>query len=246
MCERGGYIAVPRDNVKYGYVFKDCTIKGETADINGNYYLGRPWTKGAEVYWIDTKMEAIPYAEGWANMSSDGCTRMCEWNSMSASGNPVDLSSRTKVLGGNPNNPWMTQEEADEIGNMSNMFGDWDPRQYTEQAPVPTNVKLEGTTLTWDNSDYVLCWAVCKDGKVVGFTTEPTYTVPETGNWSVRAANEMGGLSEAATLGEYVGISTVNATRTAAPEAIYNLNGQRVSNAKNGLYIINGKKVTVK
>ena len=242
MCEAGGYIAVPRDNVKYGYVFKDCTIKGETDDINGRYYLGRPWTKGAEVYYIDTKMEAIPYAEGWANMSSDGCTRMCEWNSTTASGNPVEVSTRTQVLGGNPNNPWMTAEEADEIGNMSNMFGDWDPRQYTEQAPVPTNLKLEGTSLTWDNSDYVLCWAVCKDGKVVDFTTEPTYTVSETGNWSVRAANEMGGLSEATLLGDYTGIQTMSNGLNRS-ETIYNLKGQRVSKAQKGLFIINGKKV---
>ena len=27
MCEKGGYIVAPRDNVKYGYVFKDCTLK---------------------------------------------------------------------------------------------------------------------------------------------------------------------------------------------------------------------------
>ena len=243
MCESGGYIAVPRDNVKYGYVFKDCTIKGEQDNVNGNYYLGRPWTKGAEVYYIDTKMEAIPTAVGWHDMSSDGCTRMCEWNSMSASGNPIDLSSRTQVLGGNPNNPWMTQEEAEEIGNMSNMFGDWDPRQYTEQAPVPTCLKLEGSTLSWDNSDYVLCWAVCKDGKVVAFTTEPSYTVSETGNWSVRAANEMGGLSEAATLTDDTGINTLHSSPLTSHQAIYNLKGQRVQKAGKGLYIVNGKKV---
>ena len=203
MCEEGGYIAVPRDNVKYGYVFKDCTIKGETAKVDGNYYLGRPWTKGAEVYYIDTKMEAVPKGEGWANMSSDGCTRMAEYNSTTATGSVIDLSARTKVLGGNPNNPIITADEAAEIGNLHNMFGDWDPTLLTEQAPVPTNVKLDGNTLTWDNSDYALLWAVCKDGNVIGFTTEPTYTVDDTeAEYSVRAANEMGGLSEAAGITE--------------------------------------------
>ena len=210
MCEEGGYIAVPRDNVKYGYVFKDCTIKGETDKIDGNYYLGRPWTKGAEVYYIDTKMEAVPKGEGWANMSSDGCTRMAEYNSMTANGSTIDLSARTKVLGGNPNEPVLSAEEAAEIGNLHNMFGDWDPTLLTEQAPVPANVTLTGNTLTWDNSDYALLWAIVKNGNVIDFTTEPTYTVDDAeATYAVRAANEMGGLSEAAEAISYTGQTAV-------------------------------------
>ena len=77
------------------------------------------------------------------------------------------------------------------------MFGDWDPTLLTEQAPVPQNVKQTGKKLTWDDSNYALLWAVVKDGKVVDFTTEPAYTLTETGEYAVRAANEMGGLSEA-------------------------------------------------
>ena len=246
MCEDGGYIAVPRDNVKYGYVFKDCTIKGETAKVDGNYYLGRPWTKGAEVYYIDTKMEAVPRGEGWANMSSDGCTRMAEFNSMTASGSVVDLSSRTKILGGNPNEPVLSAEEALEIGNLHNMFGDWDPTLATEQAPIPANVKLTGTTLTWDDSNYALLYAIVKNGKVVDFTTEATYTVDDaTAKWAVRAANEMGGLGEAANATGATGITEMENSHNAAPERIYNLSGVRVQKAQKGLYIINGHKVVI-
>lgn len=246
MCEEGGYIAVPRDNVKYGYVFKDCTIKGETEKVNGNYYLGRPWTKGAEVYFIDTKMEAVPSAAGWTNMSSDGCTRMAEYNSVSASGTPLDLGSRIKVLGGNPNEPVLTAEEAAEIGDMHNMFGDWDPTIYTEQASAPKNVKYTATTLTWDDDDYALLYAVCKNGKVVGFTTESTYTIDDTtAEWSVRAANEMGGLGEAAVAQEATGIEDIESAAS-ADDKIYNLAGQRLKKAGKGINIIGGKKVIVK
>ena len=246
MCEEGGYIAVPRDNVKYGYVFKDCTIKGETEKVNGNYYLGRPWTKGAEVYFIDTKMEAVPSAAGWTNMSSDGCTRMAEYNSVSASGTPLDLGSRIKVLGGNPNEPVLTAEEAAEIGDMHNMFGDWDPTIYTEQASAPKNVKYTATTLTWDDDDYALLYAVCKNGKVVGFTTESTYTIDDTtAEWSVRAANEMGGLGEAAVAQEATGIEEIESAAS-ADDKIYNLAGQRLKKAGKGINIIGGKKVIVK
>lgn len=247
MCEEGGYIAVPRDNVKYGYVFKDCTIKGETEKVNGNYYLGRPWTKGAEVYFIDTKMEAVPSAAGWTNMSDDGCTRMAEYNSVSASGTTIDLSSRAKTLGGNPNEPVLTAEEAAEIGDMHNMFGDWDPTIYTEQASAPKNVKYTATTLTWDNDDYALLYAVCKNGKVVDFTIEPTYTIDDaTAEWSVRAANEMGGLGEATVAQDATGIEEMENAENDADTKIYNLAGQRLTKAGKGINIIGGKKVIVK
>ena len=43
---------------------------------------------------------------------------------------------------------------------------------------------------------------------------------------------------------EVTGIKTINTVKNG--EAIYNLNGQRVNKAKNGLYILNGRKVMFK
>ena len=258
MCEKGGYIVAPRDNVKYGYVFKDCTLKGEADDVNGNYYLGRPWTEAAETYFIDCKMEAIPYAAGWTNMSDGGCTRFAEYNSTSASGNPIDMSGRVTELGKgtiNKFNPILSASEAAEIGNMNNMFGDWNPREFTEQAPNPTNVKLyqNDKTMVWDNNDYALLWAVCKNGKAVAFTTEPIYTVDDvTAEWSVRAANEMGGLGEAVKAGiDITGIENVNNANGVVSTSYYNLNGVKVSNSFKGTVIKvetlnNGKQITSK
>ncbi len=259
MCEQGGYIVAPRANVKYGYVFKDCTLKGEQDNVNGNYFLGRPWTEAAETYYIDCTMEAIPTAAGWTNMSAGGCTRFAEYNSVSASGTTVDLSGRVKELGNtNPHsfNPVLTAEEAAEIGNMSNMFGDWDPRQATEQAPTPTNVKLyqNDKSMVWDNSDYALLWAVCKDGKAVAFVTEPTYVVDDVNaKWSVRAANEMGGLGDAAeaTLTVGTGIESINNAEGVVSTSYYNLNGVKVGKNFKGTVIKvetlnNGQQITSK
>ena len=243
MCEKGGYIVAPRDNVKYGYVFKDCTLKGEQADVNGNYFLGRPWTEAAETYYIDCVMEAIPTAAGWTNMSAGGCTRFAEFNSISSSGTPIDLSGRAKSLGNEtPHsfNPVLSAAEAAEIGNMSNMFGDWNPRLATEQAPMPTNVTLnkESKTLSWDNSEYALLWAICKDGKVVDFTIEPTYMVDDaTAQWSVRAANEMGGLGEAAPASDANAMESINQQIEVVNTVYYNLHGVRVGDTYEGLII---------
>jgi pectin methylesterase-like acyl-CoA thioesterase len=215
MCEKGGYVVAPQGNSHYGYVFKDCTLKGEAGDVSGNYNLGRAWTAEAETYFINTTMEALPNAKGWAEWNN-GPKRFAEFNSKTATGTDVDLSSRAKTINGTPNVPVLTAEEAIEIGDLHNSFGDWDPTLATEQAPVPQNVKQEGNNLVWDNSNYALLWAIVKDGSVVGFTTEPTYELTKSGTYAVRAANEMGGLSEAsesvvATVAEVVKV-TLNAS----------------------------------
>ncbi len=252
MCEAGGYIVAPRDNAKYGYVFKDCTIKdGGAADVNGNYNLGRPWTAAAETYFIDTKMEVIPTTKAW-NDWNNGCERFAEYNSFTATGTPVDLSGRSTSVTGVPNNPILTAEEAAEIGNMANMFGDWDPKAATEQASAPTNVKIENSVITWDNNDYVLLWAICKDGKVVDFTTEPTYTVDDaTATYSVRAANEMGGLGEASIAQDPTSIEGLVAGQEVVNVAIYTTSGVQVGELQQGINIVrttyaNGVVKTVK
>ena len=239
MCEKGGYVVAPRDNVKYGYVFKDCTLKGGNDEVNGNYFLGRSWTEAGETYYIDCVMEAIPNAGGWTNMAAGGWTRCAEYNSTTASGTVVDLSGRVTELGGNPTNPILTAEEAAEIGNMANMFGDWDPKAATEQASAPTNVKIENSVITWDNNEYVLLWAICKDGKVVDFTTEPTYTVDDaTATYSVRAANEMGGLGEATVAEDPNSIEGSTIGQEIVKVELYSIDGVQLGKLQQGINIV--------
>ena len=261
MCEKGGYLAVPSQPKKYGYIFKDCTIKDATAakDLNGNYTLGRPWGKGTPIaLYIDTKMEAIPSAAGWNEMSGGYPKRFAEYNSCTSTGSVVDLKDRKKVYdaydskdGDNYVNrrnetaesPILTAEEAATftVENIMGQDDDWDPTAATEQASAPTNVKLNGTTLTWDNNDYALLWAICKNGKVVNFTITPSYIVDDaSATWGVRAANEMGGLSEATTIGQGTGIRDITSATEAAviKTAIYAADGTQLSNLQKGINII--------
>ena len=196
----GGYIAVPSKSIKYGFVFNNCTINCESSSLNGKYTLGRPWGQGTpSALWINTKMQYAPSAIGWSEMSNGWPKRFAEYNSTLLGGTTVDLSGRKTIFGdGHTNNPVLTAAEAAEASDMTNMFGDWDPTYYTEQASAPQNVTLEGNSLSWDNSNYVYCWAIVKDGSVIDFTTEPTYEVDDvSATYAVRAANEMGGLGEA-------------------------------------------------
>lgn len=244
MCEAGGYLAVPSLPKEYGYIFKDCTIKGETNGVDGNYTLGRPWGEGTPIaLYIDTKMEVQPTAAGWSEMGTGWPARFAEYNSTTASGTTIDLSNRKKTFAGtHDNNPVLTKEEADSYTIEKVMGGDddWNPASLTEQASAPTGVEIDGSTLTWDDNQYVLCWAVCRDGKVIDFTTEPTYTVGDaSAKYSVRAANQMGGLGEAAEAQVATGIDEVGAAENgeAVSTAYYSIDGTRVNNEYRGVVI---------
>jgi len=273
----GGYAAVPSTPKSIGWVYKDCVINGETAVVdaatqtiataesaNGNYTLGRPWGSGTPVaVFIDTKMNVVPSAIGWNEMSGGWPARFAEFNSMTSTGSVIDLSGRKTTFGdGHANDPVLTAEEALYYGNMSNMFGDWDPTLLTEQAPAVKNVVLDGNTLTWDDSDYALLYAIVEDGNVVAFTTENSFDISTlygapsakaagaSANatapvWAVRAANEMGGLNEAVEATQADAVSEVKAEEVvkASNGKIYNVAGQEVSASYKGIVIIDGKKV---
>ena len=277
MCEKGGYVVAPQGNSRYGYVFKDCTIEGGKSGVDGTYYLGRAWTADAETYFINTTMKAQPAKAGWHEWNN-GPTRFAEYQSVNANGATIDLSQRATTINGNANKPVLTDEEAAVVGDMTNTFGDWQPTLLTEQAPTPLVTKeatvpgapASGCTLTWDDSNYTLLWAVCKDGSIVAFTTEPIFTATVSGTYTVRAANEMGGLSaasESVTVSEdmITGIKDIDGLRIdyLQFDAVYDLQGRKIENRKlvngqlsngqlsnsklkRGLYIIDGHKVMVK
>ena len=265
----GGYAAVPSKSIKYGFTYKGCTINGEespavsgkkAADVDGNYTLGRPWGSGTPVaLFIDTKMNVVPSAIGWNEMSGGWPKRFAEYNSTTSTGSVIDLSGRKTTFGdGHANNPVLTAEEALEAGNLHNMFGEWDPTLATEQAPIVSDVKLTGGELTWTGSNYALLYAIVKNGEVIDFTTETTYNIgtaagsrraESTDKYQIRAANEMGGLNEASEVATATdGIENVNVNENVNINngEIYNLQGIRVNKAQKGVYIINGKKVVIK
>lgn len=160
---KGGYAAVPSTPKKYGWIFNNCTIKGETSDVDGNYTLGRPWGSGTPIaLFINTKMEAKPSAIGWNEMSGGWPARFAEYNSVTASGTTISLSNRKKIFADtHENDPILTAVEASEY-SIAKVLGDgddWDPTAATEQASAPTNATIsKDATVSWDDSKYVYGW----------------------------------------------------------------------------------------
>ena len=100
-----GYItaASTREDVPFGFVFNDCKITAESADVKA--YLGRPWRAFASTVFLHTKMPASIRPEGWHNWDKperERTARYAEFNSSGPGG-----ASNKRV-------PWSRQLSADE------------------------------------------------------------------------------------------------------------------------------------
>ena len=101
---------------------------------------------------------------------------------------------------------------------------------------------------SWENSNYVFVYAICKNGKIIDFTNNNTYVLPfdasETDLFSVRAANEMGGLgkmSNEVTLDGTsggTGIEDNYAAKEVLEVQFFNANGVRISAEQQGINIV--------
>ena len=223
----GNVITAPAGTTDWGYVFNDCVIDGE--EINkGSYALGRPWQGSPMNVWINTTMNVLPKAEGWNDMSPTIVPKLfAEYNSKDGNGTAVDCSLRkTTFLGGTASyNPVLTAEEAAKF-TIENVLGgndSWQPTLLTEQAPTPT-ITVNNGSINWDASNYVFVYAICKNGEIIDFTNDHTYTLPadakEDDLFSVRAANAMGGLSSASNQVSLSGVDTSIADETIEKEEV--------------------------
>ena len=167
-------------------------------------------------------MKVLPAADGWSTWNVLPAV-YAEFNSMTASGGIVDLSNRrsryTTATDTTDLAPLLTREQADSY-SIDNVLGGadaWQPRLFTEQAPAPV-IALTDTALTWDDNEYVLGWAVIRNGVFIDFITNNYYTIPEgvtSGVYTVRAANAMGGLGEAS--------NAINLNATGITDALFPL-----------------------
>lgn len=256
----GNCIMAPRGNTRWGYVFNDCTIDGATS-TNGTYSLGRPWGESPKAVYLNTTMKVLPAAAGWADMGPlPGL--FAEYKSHTGSGAPVDVSQRKTVyqVEGIPTpytGPTVLSDEQAAAYTLYNVLGgddNWMPDMLTEPAPTP-ELSLEGNMLVWPANQYSLCYLIFKEGNYWGQTIGNRYELAEDGVYSVRAANEMGGLSS---VSNQVSVSTSSLENgwfeaETAPVDVYDIHGrllrqqvepaQATDGLEKGVYIVGRKKV---
>lgn len=132
----GSVIVAPKQTAaKYGYVFRNCIVDGNSAAADGKQKLGRPWHNSPKTVYINTTMR-IPIApEGWADMGSVPAL-FAEYESRDANGNLLDLANRKTSYNGRDGlsgtcRATITKEEADLMvyENIISGADGWDPRR---------------------------------------------------------------------------------------------------------------------
>lgn len=253
---KGNVITAHSGGGAYGYVFSNCTIDG-TSTNNASYTLGRPWgNNGSRTVYLNTTMKVTPAAAGWADMGGVPAL-FAEYNSRTAAGAAVDCSNRKTYFEWSVNdvpysgtatyNPVLTDEEAAAYTVPNVLAGDdsWLPTLYTEQAAVP-DASLADGVITWTADDYAFCYAVTLDGEVVAFVTEPAYTCTVPGTYTIRAANERGGLSAPSAAIEYASTGIGELPADGADVRVYGVAGAVVARNAFGpmeVYTIGGSRV---
>ena len=197
----GNCITAPSTNStqKWGYVFQECTIKGldaAAASTNeGSYNLGRPWQNEPRTYFLNTTMNVLPTDNGWGGMGNLP-THFYEYNSMNASGVALDLSVRgNSSTSTNTYTPVLSAADAAKF-TVENVLGgtdSWLPTDYTT-VMAATTLSIDGTMLSWTDVTDARCYVIFKDGEYLTNQTATSFTVTDAGIYTVRAANEMGGL----------------------------------------------------
>ena len=186
---------------KYGYVFADCYIDGEK-EQDGRFHLGRPWKNSPRCVWLNCSMNVTPAPEGWCEMHGTMPALFAEYSSTDGHFALLDMSKRKTTFNntaGQPTpvayKPELTDEEAEQY-TVDNVFPNWRPDQRTKQVRPPV-LRASGKVITWDDIPEAGCYAICRDRKIIAFTTQPRYTITssyEGACYSVRCANWYGGL----------------------------------------------------
>ncbi len=246
----GGYIVAPSHaaDVKWGYVFMNCTITAPGNPAETDVWLGRPWHNQPKTVFINTTAEVTIPAAGWYEKMGGLPALWAEYNTMDGDGNPLDLSQRRssywKEVDGeqvwvhNVKNV-LTAEEAAQytVKNVLSGSDNWQPSIITESCAAP-QAKIEGNKIVWDAVPYAICYVVYKNDEVAGFTTECEFAYESGAEYKVFAANEQGGLSKASVPGVTDGISSLPTADGQQPTAIYTLDGKRVQQLQQGINII--------
>ena len=242
-------IAAPNSKSEWGYIFKDCTIENKAASFS----LGRSWNNITRLTWLNTTVnqkdeilnDGTKYAYFTINAMGDAKADKFRFDVLKdAEGNKFSPSELKVIFkdskGANPKeeeNIVLTAEEAAAY-SLDKVFTDWTPATLAAQKTV-ANAKISNTTLTWEGD--AAKYLIQKNGESVALTSEKSYTIDDaTAKWSVRAANEMGGLGEATVATVATGIEEVTASEDAAvvSTAVYAADGVQVSALQRGLNIV--------
>ncbi len=235
-------IAAPyTDNgCQWGYVLNNCTVEAKSEKFN----FGRAWGGTPRLAYINTtllqpeKISATRFTTGGMNVPAD---RFVEYNSVDANGNVVSPASNvlkfTKDKKVNEMETILTAEQADEYA-LDKVFPTWTPDVLAAQVELG-KLNAADKELTWSAVAGAKAYAVFYKNQFVGMTQSASYTVTDgdVKDYTVRAANVMGGFGRASSVDGTTAVNKVN-TDGVVSTVYYDLQGARVDGTQNGVMIM--------
>ena len=206
----GRTVVAPTTNTNFGYVFENCKVV-DLAEGKGDWNFGRTWQNTPITVYLNTTLDENAQktlvSSRWTQkgMNNKDPKIFGEFNTLDAAGNNITPATNVITSFGGTFETILSAEQAADY-TYEKMFSEnadntWDPASLTKQVDAPANLKTDGTTLTWNANSDVAYWVIFKNGDIAGVTTTSSYAVDDSSSeYSVRAANKMGGLGEAAIL----------------------------------------------
>lgn len=196
---------------QWGYVFRDCSIRGNNKAAAGSIYFGRAWQQSPITVFINTLCLLPVHEEGWYTMSA--LPKLYAEYNTTANGWEVDTSKRRTTYDVSANYsesgkqeynvPYtgevvLSKEKAD-LMNYEQIIkanDGWDPQQFYKKLASP-KVTLDKGTLHWEDNKEAVCYLIFKNGNYLGKTTQTTFAVEEeNATFEVKAVNRFGSLSK--------------------------------------------------
>ena len=205
----GRTICAPTTQGNFGYVFDNCKIV-DLAEGKGDWNFGRTWQNYPIAVYLYTTLDANAektlVGSRWTQkgMNNKDPKVFGEYGTMNEAGEDITPASNIITSYGGEFQTILTAEEAAAY-TYDKMFKEnenvWDPAAQTIQAAAPKASYADGQ-LSWEAVDGAIAYAVFKNDVFVGLADAATTSFEvEMGAddvLSVRAANAMGGLGEAA------------------------------------------------
>ena len=136
-CLRDGYItaASTPDNQRFGFVFSNCKITGESPAVKT--YLGRPWRAFSGVIYLNTQMSEVVRPVGWHNWNFPEREKTSRYAEFNSSGPGANAQERV---------PWsrqLTKAEAKGITVRNVLTGSdgWNPRTGRTHQAVTSSMR---------------------------------------------------------------------------------------------------------
>jgi pectin methylesterase-like acyl-CoA thioesterase len=232
LARNGSVITAPSHTSAspYGYVFMNCqVVSSKPGTLRSDNYFGRPWHNNPKVRFINTSLsnDITIKPEGWIQKMGGLPEIFADYNTMDQNGKPVDLSKR--------NNYYYTTDDAGNVTGYCYARSNCTPEEVASLTPndvltgsdgwrpdlsmitlPPPTIKIATlNSLSWEANPYAICYLISKNSRFVQFTTGTTFSVDDPhAVYTIRAANEWGGLGEPLTITPALLNGLTNASKT--------------------------------